>query len=198
MNAAELHTFAAQVLRRPLKPFTGDLVIHESAEELATAFKAKWPKQAGAAGWMPPAGFYDPVTGAIHVNRRAGVMTALHEIIHRSSRELFPLGRQIWGHFLDEGMTEAVVRWKLGPRLFRHAYDPHVRFVEQLASLVGPDLIERAVVHGDYPRCATPSRTCSSVAASRRRSSSSPCSATSRPRRTRARSTAWSSKRWWT
>ena len=77
-------------------------------------------------------------------------MTALHEIIHRSSRELFPLGRQIWGHFLDEGMTEAVVRWKLGPRLARHAYDPHVAFVETLAGIVGPDIVERAVVHGDY------------------------------------------------
>ena len=57
------------------------------------------------------------------------------------------MGDQL-GEFLDEGITEAIVRTRLGPVAGAHGYDQHVAFVQALGSRVGRDVVEGAVLDG--------------------------------------------------
>jgi hypothetical protein len=144
MTAGELTDLAARLFRRPVKPMAGEVHFYETMEKYTAEFKRYWPDR------PVPAGYRNPNTGHIHISPQAGLMTAIHEAVHKVARETFPMGRQVLGPFLDEGITEAITRASLGPRAGAHAYDPHVAFVEFLQRRLGEDVVKNAVLHGDY------------------------------------------------
>jgi hypothetical protein len=103
-------------------------------------------------GTLPNA-FTDPVSGRIWVLvGRYDTLTIFHEAVHQYSisqgaRQPF---RQRFGRFLEEGITEWLTRFHLGPRGGRVPNPPHVDFVEAMVRELGipPEVISRAYLDG--------------------------------------------------
>ncbi len=146
MSAEELTEFCARLFRRPVRPMTGRAHLYGSWADYASEFRRYWP----APQPIPTGGYLNPATGHLHVAPRGNLLTAIHEAIHQVANDTFPMGRQLLGDFLDEGITEAITRARLGPQGGRHGYDAHVAFVTLLQGRVGRSTVENALLHGAY------------------------------------------------
>lgn len=146
MTAEELAEFCGRLFRRPIRPMTGRAHFYGSWADYAAEFRRAYPPPAR----IPGGGYLNPTTGHLHVSPRGNLLTAIHEAIHQVANDTFPMGRQLLGDFLDEGITEAITRARLGPMGGRHGYDAHVTFVRLLEARVGRSTVENAVLHGAY------------------------------------------------
>ena len=139
-----------QMFRRPVRDMTGEIHYYATRDAYIEAFRQNWPNTRVPRG----AAYRDPVTGHIHLSPAADLWSLVHETIHKISRESLPAGRQLFGAFLDEGITEAVTRDRVGPRpasrTYRGRYEANVAFVRRLQSGLGVAVVENAILHGDY------------------------------------------------
>jgi hypothetical protein len=145
MTAAELTEFAAEVLRRPVRPMEGKAYFYDDVASYEAEFSRRFPGKK-----VPGGGYFDPNTGELHVSPRGNLLTVLHEAIHKVAEETAPLAKQLLGQYLNEGITEEITRARFGPRAGSHAYDRNVAFVELLQDRLGVDVVENAILHGDY------------------------------------------------
>jgi hypothetical protein len=145
MTAAELTEFAAEVLRRPVRPMEGQAHFYDDVASYEAEFSRRFPGKKAPGG-----GYFDPKTGELHVSPRGNLLTVLHEAIHKVAEETSPLAKQLLGQYLNEGITEEITRDRFGPRAGSHAYDRNVAFVELLQDRLGVDVVENAILHGDY------------------------------------------------
>jgi hypothetical protein len=75
---------------------------------------------------------------------------AFHEVIHRVRQESFPHTREMIGDYLDEGITDLIMRERTNVMDRTSSYDPNVEFAEFLMMTLGRPPIENVVLHGDY------------------------------------------------
>jgi len=151
MTAEEMSQFCASLFRRPVSPMQGFVHFYNNMDDFLDAVQAAYrsarqPITREAARLR--AGIH--VGGHIHISPRAGILTAIHEAIHRVAHETFPMGSQLLGRYLNEGITEHITRVLLGPRASRHAYDQNVVFVTLLERRVGQTTVRNALLHGRY------------------------------------------------
>jgi transposase len=149
MTADELSDFCARLFRRPIPQMRGRAHFYGSWADYAAEYRRVYPR-ARFPDPIPGGGYLNPNTGQLHVSPRGDLLTSIHEAIHLVANDINPLGRQLLGDFLDEGITEAITRARLGPLAGRHGYDAHVTFVRLLQAKVGRDVVENAVLHGAY------------------------------------------------
>lgn len=119
--------------------------------EYDAAYKAVFLKQTPShKGSIPrtPAGFYDPNTKLIHFPPGANVHTMVHETLHWIGGKSNV--RKHLDKFMNEGLTDWMVRRKLGERAGKHAYDVNVQFVRDLAGYIGEEPLEMAFLHGQW------------------------------------------------
>lgn len=95
-----------------------------------------------------PRGWFDPLTKFIHFPPGANVHTKIHETLHWYGAKN-RVGMNL-GSFMNEGLTDWLVRKQLGERAGKHAYDAHVRFVRELAGHVGEAPLMMAFLHGRW------------------------------------------------
>ncbi len=141
----ELGGFCAELFRRPVRPMSGKATFHQSWGEYEAGFKSRWPNER-----VPSGGYYDPNSGELHVSPIGSIRETIHEAVHKVADETFPHGRELLGDYLDEGITEWVMRDRLGRSMVPHAYDPNVEFVDFLMGRLGRAPVENAVLHGDF------------------------------------------------
>lgn len=143
----DLQDLATRLFKRPINEMREQVHVYETVEAYEAEFVRNWP----GIGRPRAAAYFDPRTGHIHLSPNATLMTAVHEAVHKVAHETFPLGRQLLGDFLDEGITEAFTRELLGPRPFAAGrYTSNIEFVARLQRKLGPDVVRNAVLHGDY------------------------------------------------
>ena len=145
MTAAELTDFAAEALRRPVRPMRGQAFFYDDVKRYETQFARRFPGLK-----VPSGGYFDPNTGELHISPHGDLRTVLHEAIHKVAEETAPLAKQLLGRYLNEGITEAIARDRLGLAAGNHAYDRNVAFVELLKDRLGVDVVENAILHGNY------------------------------------------------
>ena len=140
----ELQHFAAEVLRRPVKDFEGKAHFYETQEAYETAYRRKHPNS------DPPRGYFEPSTGELHVSPLTDVNTAIHEAMHSIRQDVNQWGRRYVGAFLDEGVTDAVVRGRPGGGIERSGYQKNIAFYHLLERTLGSDVVKIAILHGEY------------------------------------------------
>jgi hypothetical protein len=147
ISDADLQELAARLLRRPVPDLATKVKVYATLDEFKDALRV-----VGEAGGAVPTAFYDESTGVIHLGPQAGLVTALHEVVHKVAREMLPHRGFLFGEFLEEGITEAITRAAAGPRAGHHGYDLNVLFVDRLATALGStDVVLNALLHGEYP-----------------------------------------------
>lgn len=95
-----------------------------------------------------PYGWFDPFTKLIHFPPEAALHTQLHETLHwYGAKHHVALNL---GSYMNEGLTDWLMRKHLGERMGRHAYDGNVRFVRELAAKIGEKPLMMAFLHGRW------------------------------------------------
>jgi hypothetical protein len=149
MTADELAELATRLFRRPVRPMTGQVHFYATWEEYVAAFRKDFPLKEFPDLKPPNGGYFESAGGNLRIAPGQGVMTAVHEAVHKIAEETFPYGRALLGDFFNEGLTEAITRARLGPEVGR-VYEANVRFVAELQQRLGRDVVENAVLHGNY------------------------------------------------
>jgi hypothetical protein len=142
-----LRELAALLLSRPIGDLAGKVHTYKTLREFEAEYLRRWPHR------KPPLGYFDPNNGELHLSPNASLHVALHETVHKVTEDTFRFGPDLLGDFLEEGITEAVTRARIGPYPSAHLYDTHVAFVELLQRRLGPNgvsIVENAALHGEY------------------------------------------------
>ncbi|HTJ23713.1 MAG TPA: DUF4157 domain-containing protein, partial [Gemmatimonadaceae bacterium] len=140
----ELQHLAAEALRRPVKDFEGKAHFYETQEAYEAAYRRKHRDS------DPPRGYFEPSTGELHVSPLTDVNTAIHEAMHSVRHDVNQWGRRYVGAFLDEGVTDAVVRGRPGGGIERSGYQKNIAFYHLLERTLGSDVVKVAILHGEY------------------------------------------------
>lgn len=144
LTERELQHLAAEVLRRPVKDFEGKAHFYETQEAYEAEYRRKHPDS------EPPRGYFEPRTGELHVSPLTDVNTAIHEAMHSVRHDVNQWGRRYVGGFLDEGVTDAVVRARPGGNVERSGYQKNIAFYRLLERTLGSDVVKLAILHGEY------------------------------------------------
>ena len=117
---------------------------YKDYDEYEKAFRRRYP------GYKKPTpyGWYDPYTKLIHFPPEAALHTQLHETVHWYG-EKHHVARNL-GSYMNEGLTDWLMRKALCERIRRHAYDGNVRFVRALAAKIGEKPLMMAFLHGEW------------------------------------------------
>jgi hypothetical protein len=147
-EAAWTHDQVLELFTRAYKrpgPVTGSITFHKTEAEFTEAARL-----AGSRNWDTGRlmGFHDPKTGILHLPPGASLNTVIHESLHLAAQNNGV--RQIMGRFLNEGMTEWLVRAEFGANAEITGYEANVTFTEMLAGRVGPDTLRNAYLHGQW------------------------------------------------
>lgn len=145
MTTTEFTWWVAEVLRRPVRSMEGQAFFYDSMKSYQAEFARRFPGQEAPSG-----GYFDPNTGELHVSPNPSERTVLHEAIHKVAEETAPLVKQLLGPYLNEGITEEITRARLGSPAGRQGYDRNVAFVEVLQDRLGVEVVENAILHGNY------------------------------------------------
>ncbi len=144
VTAGDVTRLARDLLKRPIRPMTGEIHFFENWLDYLRAFRRINPEG------EPPLAFHELATGHVYLSPRRDLLTILHESIHKVAVETFPWGHELLGKFLTEGITESIVRRVLPSPASPQTYDLNVRFVHMLQRRVGQATVENAVLHGAY------------------------------------------------
>jgi hypothetical protein len=136
----QIQDLFTRTFKRP-GPATEAIVIHRTRSEYDAALRAT--------GLRPDTpGFYSHADRALHLPPDAPTLVVIHEALHSVGHQTGVLG--ILGGYVDEGLTEWLVRLELGPHAARVNYDAHHAFVKLLANEVGADTLRMAYLHGEW------------------------------------------------
>jgi hypothetical protein len=145
MDARELRTFCQRLFGRQIPSLEGRATFHDSLDVYRQAFQRTWP------GQEPPAGgFFDPNTNQLHVAPGQNLRIVVHEAVHAIAHERQPLGRQLLGDYLDEGITDMLTLDAIGPDPVDMSYQRNIEFARHLAARVGRPAVEGAILDGNY------------------------------------------------
>ncbi|HPZ42598.1 MAG TPA: DUF4157 domain-containing protein [Bacillota bacterium] len=117
---------------------------YKDYDEYEKAFRRRYPGYKK----QTPYGWYDPYTKLIHFPPEAALHTQLHETLHWYGGK-HNVARNL-GSYMNEGLTDWLMRKALGERIGRHAYDGNVRFVRALAARIGEKPLIMAFLHGEW------------------------------------------------
>jgi uncharacterized protein DUF4157 len=146
MSESELRERAADVFRRPISDMTGQIHFYATEEEFQAEFARQFPNFAPTKS----SGYFVDSSGHIFLSPRASLKTIIHEVAHKVFDETLPMGHELIGAFLEEGIVETITRARVGPRGVRTSYETHVNFVALLQKRLGSGVVDDLVVHGDY------------------------------------------------
>jgi len=123
-------------------PDIDSFVVYQSRAEYEEVYRRLHPDRKGSI----PNGFNR--RGKIHFPPGADVHTMVHETLHSIGRR--NAVRNKLGGFMNEGLTDWMVRRKLGERTGKRVYEKNVAFVRELAAHIGEEPLEIAFLHGQW------------------------------------------------
>lgn len=136
----EMLRLFTQALRRPGPG--GDVYrIYDGIESYDDAYRALTGDLMGEL----PMGFVHE--GLIHLPPRSDTVTVLHETLHWASEQSG--ARVLLGPFVEEGLVETIAR-RIDRSAATPVYEANTAFVDELAQVVGADLLDAALLHGQW------------------------------------------------